>query len=112
MGRLIALMAIVGLACAWVASFAGYGYDAANRPHLLQDGQYAFTFLGTMPIGWLIGSIGTVLAAARRNASSLTNTQVTLLIAGAVVMTPVMTLQFVGVVAGTIGLVVQLFRPG
>jgi hypothetical protein len=42
---------------AWAVSFLLHLYIAIRHPQMLGDGQYVFVFLGTVPIGWLLGSI-------------------------------------------------------
>lgn len=35
----------------------------ARYPHIIEDGQYGMIFMGTVPLGWLLGSaIGTIVA--------------------------------------------------
>lgn len=80
----------------------------AKYPHVVEDGQYGMIFMGTVPLGWLIGAIAGAVAAWHTAARPRRPWLVAgLLVAGGVVAGPIMGIY--GVFA--VGLVWLLLHP-
>ena len=80
----------------------------ARYPHVIEDGQYGMIFMGTVPLGWLLGSaVGAIVAwraSARPRRAGLV---AGLLIVGGVMAGPI--LGVVGIMAAS--RVWLLFHP-
>jgi hypothetical protein len=103
-------MTLAGVAGAWLASLCLYVYDLNQHPEALGDGQYAFGFIQSIPLGWVVGVLVTSLAqAACRFHPPRTLAMTTL---GFVALTPIVTLPLLPLVAHSLGVVIHLFGGG
>ncbi len=95
-----------GFAGAWLASLFNYLFDRQLFPDRLRDGQYAFTFLFSVPSGWVLGtSLYALYQGAYKRCDHKRELTAGLWIANAALL--LLCLPLVPIVAITLGLTIE-----
>jgi hypothetical protein len=99
-----------GFLGSWAVSFGTYLYHALTHSPALRDGQYAFIFFLTAPIGWCVGIVTACgLLYARGLDNEPPGWQVVVLVLGALLLAPCVALPLGMLAAFSIGGLVTHF---